>query len=100
VTTKVLLRLGLIVDVVVLLVSVGLAADPWAWHWGGEEGANVTDNAVLKESIEVGVTRSPDEVRPGGPEAKAEAARVGESVEYIIRDASGNIKERKVIGAK
>ena len=56
-----------------------------------------TDTATLSESVEVEVKRaqaSPTAPAGSGP---GDSARLSESVEYVVRDSSGKVKERGVI---
>ncbi|MDP2953667.1 MAG: hypothetical protein Q8O76_10165 [Chloroflexota bacterium] len=84
---------GLIVTLIVLGVAVGL----WlALRPPGQEGAGSTPSAGTPAQGGAALQEPPGGEPPArGP---AEAAQVQESVEYTIRDASGKVKEHKVIG--
>jgi hypothetical protein len=82
-----------------LLVAVGLPLGIWAWQRSGGP-PTVTDGGRIQESAEMGVTPGPAEVNPPAGGGTGEAASIQESIEYIIRDASGKVKQRKVSGSK
>ena len=99
------------ITVLALAVTLGLA---WVLLEppGASHSASVADTASIQESVQVQAA-GPSTLRqaqdvPGSGQAQAqpppggatERVSVQESVEYIIRDASGRIKEQRSIGGQ
>ncbi len=69
----------------------------------GPSQPGAMDGASLQESVEAEVA-SAAEMGSGlarsQPQGSAEAARLQERVEYIVRDASGKVKERQAVAGR
>ena len=59
---------------------------------------NPADVATLQDTVKTQVASASSQPPPSG--GARDAGRVKEGVEYIIRDASGKIKEQKSIGGQ
>lgn len=77
------------------LLALGLAL--WAQR-GPREVAGLLDNATFQESVDVQVAGG--DSQPSASGGARDAGRIQESVEYVIRDASGKIKKRERVGEK
>lgn len=115
-------RIGIVAGLAALVLATGLALALWLPD-GKRESASTVDGAGIEESVQVQVSRAPGQPQLGGarestsaldgasiqeslqfqwasrssqpsPGGAREQGRVEDSVEYLIRDASGKIKEQ------
>lgn len=89
----------LIRGLVLLILATGVPLLVWALGWSGDSertstiGRSSNEIATTGEGSGQGSSSTPSS--PGGP---GDVGQIEDSVEYIIRDKKGKVKEHKTVG--
>lgn len=93
-------RQRIIIWVTTGLAALAVAMGLWLALWpssGKIQSSSPVDGATIQESVQVQTASTSSKPPSGGA---TETGRIQDGMEYIIRDASGNIKESKSVGGQ